>query len=57
MFDSLDLGWELLRTFPKEMLKRIGPKTLTSFYNREDHSRTKQALAEAEAKEVNGDDK
>ena len=26
VFDSLDLGWELLRTFPKEMLKRIGPK-------------------------------
>lgn len=25
VFDSLDLGWQLLRLFPKEMLKRIGP--------------------------------
>ncbi len=26
VFESLDLGWELLRLFPREMLKRIGPK-------------------------------
>lgn len=49
VFESLNLGWELLRTFPKEMLKRIGPKVLTSFYNREDHKVTVEKLdAEAE---------
>lgn len=26
VFESLNLGWELLRLFPREMLKRIGPK-------------------------------
>jgi len=35
IFDSLDLAWTLLRTFPKQMLKRIGPKTLEAYYNRE----------------------
>jgi len=25
VFESLEIGWELLRLFPKEMLKRIGP--------------------------------
>merc|ERR1712070_174980 len=25
-FDSLEIAWELLRTFPKEMLKRVNPK-------------------------------
>jgi len=35
IFQSLDIAWSLLRTFPKEMLKRIGPKILQEFYNRE----------------------
>ena len=29
MFESLDKGWQLLRLFPKEMLKRISPKVRT----------------------------
>ena len=32
---SLDLAWSLLRTFPKEMLKRISDKTLSKYYKRE----------------------
>jgi V-type H+-transporting ATPase subunit B len=34
IFDSLDLGWNLLRIFPKEMLNRINPKLLDEFYTR-----------------------
>ena len=32
--DSLEIGWELLRIFPKEMLKRIPHDTLESYYKR-----------------------
>jgi len=35
IFDSLDIGWSLLRTFPREMLGRITKDTLDKFYNRE----------------------
>lgn len=34
IFDSLDIAWGLLRTFPKEMLKRISTKILAEFYHR-----------------------
>ena len=34
IFDSLEIAWELCRTFPKEMLKRIKPKLLDEFYQR-----------------------
>jgi len=32
---TLDIAWGLLRTFPREQLKRIGPKELDEFYTRE----------------------
>jgi V-type H+-transporting ATPase subunit B len=35
VFDSLDVGWQLLRIFPKEMLKRIPQSTLAEFYPRQ----------------------
>lgn len=35
MFESLDLGWKLLRIFPKEMLKRIPQNVIDEFYSRE----------------------
>lgn len=35
IFGSLDLAWSLLRTFPKEMLKRITEKTIKEHYNRD----------------------
>jgi len=31
---SLDIAWSLLRTFPREMLKRITEKTLNEFYEK-----------------------
>jgi len=33
VFDSLDIGWELLRIFPKEMLKRIPKNIIDMYYN------------------------
>lgn len=35
IFDSLEIGWQLLRIFPKEMLKRIPEKILNEFYARD----------------------
>lgn len=35
VFESLDIGWQLLRIFPKEMLKRIPANILTEFYPRD----------------------
>jgi V-type H+-transporting ATPase subunit B len=35
IFDSLELGWELMRTFPQSMLKRINPKIKAQFYPRQ----------------------
>merc|ERR1719164_69954 len=35
IFQSLDLGWELMRTFPQAMLKRIDPKTKAKYYPRQ----------------------
>jgi V-type H+-transporting ATPase subunit B len=35
IYGSLDIGWQLLRTFPREMLGRITKKTLDEFYNRD----------------------
>lgn len=34
IFDSLEIGWQLLRIFPRETLKRITMKTLNKYYNR-----------------------
>jgi V-type H+-transporting ATPase subunit B len=35
VFESLDIGWKLLRIFPKEMLKRIPASTLAEYYPRD----------------------
>ena len=32
VFEALDIGWQLLRIFPKEMLKRIPASILAEFY-------------------------
>ncbi|KAK3538088.1 hypothetical protein QTP70_029180 [Hemibagrus guttatus] len=39
VFETLDIGWQLLRIFPKEMLKRIPQSTLAEFYPRESATR------------------
>lgn len=38
VFDSLDIGWQLLRIFPKEMLKRIPANIVADYYPRERHN-------------------
>merc|ERR1739848_32528 len=35
IFQSLDFGWELMRTFPQAMLKRVSPKIKKEFYPRQ----------------------
>uniref|UniRef100_A0A3P8YBG4 Vacuolar proton pump subunit B n=1 Tax=Esox lucius TaxID=8010 RepID=A0A3P8YBG4_ESOLU len=39
VYETLDIGWQLLRIFPKEMLKRIPQSTLAEFYPRESATR------------------
>jgi len=34
VFDTLDIGWETLRIFPPDMLKRISPKIIEKLYTR-----------------------
>jgi V-type H+-transporting ATPase subunit B len=34
IFESLEIGWSLLRIFPKEMLKRIPQGILAEYYPR-----------------------
>lgn len=35
VYETLDIGWQLLRIFPKELLKRIPQSTLAEFYPRD----------------------
>jgi len=35
IFETLDIGWQLLRIFPKEMLKRISHERLAKYYPRD----------------------
>jgi len=41
IFDGLDLAWELLRIYPKELLNRIPKKVLDEFYGRKSKISTK----------------
>lgn len=36
VFQSLDLAWSLLRIFPRELLRRVTPKTLDQYYERKE---------------------
>jgi len=35
VFETLDIGWSLLRLFPKEMLKRVSPEMVEKHYARD----------------------
>ena len=39
IFESIDLAWNLLRIFPKELLNRIPKKVLDEFYQRSGRNR------------------
>lgn len=43
IFESLDIGWQLLRIFPKQMLKRIPQSTLEKYYPRDAHKMNTRA--------------
>lgn len=43
IFDSLDLGWQLLRIFPKELLNRIPAKILDEFYAKKGKGKAKES--------------
>jgi V-type H+-transporting ATPase subunit B len=43
--ESLDLGWSLLRIFPKEMLNRIPQDILSEYYHRDRKARPSVAAA------------
>jgi len=40
--ESLDIGWNLMRIFPQEMLKRIPQKILAQFYQRDAQQQSAQ---------------
>merc|ERR1712050_245415 len=39
IFMSLEVAWELLRIFPKSLLKKVNDKVKDEFYSREDVAR------------------
>ena len=40
IFASLDLCWQILRTFPPELLTKISPKTKAAFYEKQAPTRS-----------------
>ena len=52
IFESLDIGWQLLRIFPKQMLKRIPQSTLEKYYPRDAHKKTTAASAAGTSKDT-----
>lgn len=54
IFESLDLAWSLLRTFPKDQLNRIPAKVLDEWYQRRARGRGQD---EQKAEGKNGDQK
>jgi V-type H+-transporting ATPase subunit B len=50
IFDGLDLAWELLRIYPKELLNRIPKKILDEFYQRQPKKSTRDNDGEDEDK-------
>ncbi|KAK6427647.1 Vacuolar ATP synthase subunit B, partial [Oleoguttula sp. CCFEE 5521] len=55
--DGLDLAWELLRIYPKELLNRIPKKVLDEFYGREKkEKKDDKDTNDGEANGVNGEE-
>jgi len=50
IFESLDIAWSLLRTFPKEQLNRINPKIIAEFYQRKPTKRATTSGGDGEEK-------
>lgn len=39
VFESLEVAWQLLRIFPKQMLNRVSEKVLNEYYARDPNRR------------------
>lgn len=50
IYDSLDIGWSLLRIFPKEMLNRISPKIMKEYYSKRGGKKDKDEDEDEESK-------
>jgi V-type H+-transporting ATPase subunit B len=51
IFDSLEIGWGLLRIFPKELLNRISPKLLDEFYSRKSKGKEQEKKGNKDTKD------
>ena len=56
VFDSLDLGWQLLRIFPKELLNRIPAKILDEYYAKKSKGKAKEKTGNKDTKDNHKDD-
>ena len=56
VFDSLDLGWQLLRIFPKELLNRIPAKILDEYYAKKGKSKGKENAGDKDTKDNDKED-
>ncbi len=56
IFESLDLAWSMLRSFPREMLKKIPPEVLDEFYLRRARRGEVDGDETTAAAETKGDD-
>ncbi|CAO1632921.1 unnamed protein product [Sympodiomycopsis kandeliae] len=57
IYDSLDIGWSLLRIFPKEMLNRVSPKILKEWYSKRATERRDDQKNKDEQEEKGKEDK
>ena len=55
VFDSLDLGWQLLRIFPKELLNRIPAKILDEYYAKKSKGKAKEKTGNKDTKDNDKD--
>jgi len=56
IFDGLDMAWELLRIYPKELLNRIPKKVLDEWYGRQPRKEMRIGIDGSKDTKYNGED-
>ena len=56
IFDGLDMAWELLRIYPKELLNRIPKKVLDEWYGRQPRKEMRIGIDGSKDTKDNGED-
>ena len=56
IFESLDLAWQLLRIYPKELLNRIPAKVLDQYYQRKREEKGKEQEGKKGSKDTKDND-